>query len=422
MLYCLFRHMASQVLRDVVVRAGERALVRQLSSRALSSTLAIAGTHGRAAPRRHVREPLGAARRRRGRRRLRVLGHAAGRDARRAVLATTPPPRAGDSAGGHATPRRLTMCGRYELHSHPAAIALAFGLASPPDVHARYNIAPMTEVPIVRVNADGQRELVRMRWGLVPRWAKDPSIGARMINARGETIADKPSFRMSYRRHRCLLPADGFYEWRAAPARPARARPRASSRSTSGWRTARSSASPGSTSAGAARTGDVLDTCTIVTTAANALLAPIHDRMPLIVAPEHYARWLDPANADVADLIAPFPAAAMAYYPVSRGSTTCATTTRRCSSGSRRWPPKAAADPSRRRLRRSRNRCSDAPARRAGPRACADVASAPSIRRVAVRRDEQRHVVMRAGIRHAEIERHFVDERRPRQRAPFAAK
>ena len=109
------------------------------------------------------------------------------------------------------------MCGRYELHSHPAAIALAFGLASPPDVHARYNIAPMTEVPIVRVNAEGQRELVRMRWGLVPRWAKDPSIGARMINARGETIAEKPSFRMSFRRHRCLLPADGFYEWRAPP-------------------------------------------------------------------------------------------------------------------------------------------------------------------------------------------------------------
>ena len=113
---------------------------------------------------------------------------------------------------------RLTMCGRYELHSHPAAIALAFGLAHPPDVHARYNIAPMTDVPIVRVNAEGQRELVRMRWGLVPRWAKDPSIGARMINARGETIADKPSFRMPYRRHRCLLPADGFYEWKAPAA------------------------------------------------------------------------------------------------------------------------------------------------------------------------------------------------------------
>ena len=105
------------------------------------------------------------------------------------------------------------MCGRYELHSHPAAIALAFGLAHPPDVHPRYNIAPMTDVGIVRINAEGTREFVRVRWGLVPRWAKDPAIGNKMINARGETIADKPSFRMAYRRHRCLLPADGFYEW-----------------------------------------------------------------------------------------------------------------------------------------------------------------------------------------------------------------
>ena len=105
------------------------------------------------------------------------------------------------------------MCGRYELHSHPAAIALAFGLAEAPDVHPHYNIAPMTDVPIVRIGTDGERELVRMRWGLVPRWAKDPSIGAKMINARGETIQDKPSFRTAYRRHRCLIPADGFYEW-----------------------------------------------------------------------------------------------------------------------------------------------------------------------------------------------------------------
>ena len=207
------------------------------------------------------------------------------------------------------------MCGRYELHSHPAAIALAFGLAHPPDLHARYNIAPMTDVPIVRVNAEGQRELVRVRWGLVPRWAKDPSIGARMINARGETIADKPSFRMPFRRHRCLLPANGFYEWRtpaAGASESQRKQPLHIGMADGSffglgglyerWR------------------GDddrVLDTCTIVTTAANALVQPIHDRMPLVVAPEDYARWLDPANADVADLIAPYPAAAMALYPVS---------------------------------------------------------------------------------------------------------
>jgi putative SOS response-associated peptidase YedK len=205
------------------------------------------------------------------------------------------------------------MCGRYELHSHPAAIALAFGLAQPPDVHARYNLAPTTDVPIVRVNAEGRRELVRMRWGLVPRWAKDPSIGARMINARGETIADKPSFRIAYRRHRCLLPADGFYEWmQAGTDEHPRKQPM-----HIGMRDASLFAFGGLYERWLSAEGTVLDTCTIVTTEANSLLKAVHDRMPMIVAPGDYARWLDPANAEVADLIAPYPSEAMAYYPVS---------------------------------------------------------------------------------------------------------
>ena len=208
------------------------------------------------------------------------------------------------------------MCGRYELHSHPAAIALAFGLAHPPDVHARYNIAPMTEVPIVRVNAEGQRELVRMRWGLVPRWAKDPSIGARLINARGETIADKPSFRMPFRRHRCLLPADGFYEWMSVAGPGANEPPRKQPQHI-GMADGSLFGFAGLYERWRSEAGDVLDSCTIVTTEANALLRPLHDRMPAIVAPEHYARWLDPANAEVVDLLVPFPAGRMAYYPVS---------------------------------------------------------------------------------------------------------
>jgi len=209
------------------------------------------------------------------------------------------------------------MCGRYELHSHPAAIALAFGLAHPPDVHARYNIAPMTEVPIVRVNAEGQRELVRMRWGLVPRWAKDPSIGARMINARGETIAEKPSFRMSFRRHRCLFPVDGFYEWMTVPTGSNAGGPPHKQPQHVGMADGSLFGIAGLYERWRSEDGDVLDTCTIVTTEANALLRPLHDRMPAIVAPEHYARWLDPASADVVDLLTPYPAAAMAYYPVS---------------------------------------------------------------------------------------------------------
>jgi len=205
------------------------------------------------------------------------------------------------------------VCGRYELHSNPTVIALAFGLARPPHVAARYNIAPTDDVPIVRIGASGERELVSMRWGLVPRWAKDLSIGARMINARGESIQSKPSLRMAYRRHRCLLPADGFYEWSAVTAG-------AETRRVAfhvGMATGSPFGLAGLYERWMSNSGAVVDSCTIVTTEANALLRPLHDRMPLIIAPDDYARWLDPANDNVADLIVPFPPADMAYYPVS---------------------------------------------------------------------------------------------------------
>jgi putative SOS response-associated peptidase YedK len=201
------------------------------------------------------------------------------------------------------------MCGRYELHTHPAAIALAFGLPEPPSIAPRYNIAPMQQVPVVRLRADGTRECVEMRWGLVPRWAKDPSIGVRLINARAETIVDKPSFRTAFHHHRCLLPADGFYEWQttATGKQPVHV--------------ARRDGAPigfaGLFERWLAADGSVLDTCTIVTTAANDLLRALHDRMPVIVAPADYARWLDAANPDVLDLLAPFPSAALACHPVS---------------------------------------------------------------------------------------------------------
>jgi putative SOS response-associated peptidase YedK len=154
-----------------------------------------------------------------------------------------------------------------------------------------------------------------MRWGFVPRWAKDPSIGNRMINARGETLADKPTFRMAFRRHRCLLPADGFYEWQAvpgAPGEPSRKQP---------LHIGMKDGEPFGLAALYERwmspDGEVLDTCTIVTTDANALLAPVHDRMPMIVPREHHVRWLDPREGDVRDLVVPFPAERMTHYPVS---------------------------------------------------------------------------------------------------------
>jgi putative SOS response-associated peptidase YedK len=202
------------------------------------------------------------------------------------------------------------MCGRYELHTHPAAIALAFGLDHPPAWSARYNVAPMQNVPIVRLNAAGGRELVQVRWGLVPRWARDPSIGSKMINARGETVASKPSFRTAYRRHRCLLPADGFYEWMTAADQHKQP-------ILIAMKDGHVFGFAGLYERRLAPDGEPLDTCTILTTAANDLLRPLHDRMPVIVPPGQYARWLDPEEADPSDLIAPYPAAAMTYWPVS---------------------------------------------------------------------------------------------------------
>ena len=201
------------------------------------------------------------------------------------------------------------MCGRYELHSHPVALALAFGLAHPPALAARYNVAPMQNVPIIRYNAAGERELVQVRWGFVPRWAKDPSIGARMINARAETVAERPAFRNAYQRHRCLLPADGFYEWRQGPG------------AKQPMRIARADGQPfgmaGLYERWLSPEGEVLDTCAILTTRANARLAPLHDRMPVIVPPEHYDRWLDAANHEVDALFEPAADDLLAAHPVS---------------------------------------------------------------------------------------------------------
>lgn len=202
------------------------------------------------------------------------------------------------------------MCGRYELHTNPAAIALAFGLAWPPEIHPRYNIAPTQQVPIVRVNAAGERELVQVRWGLVPRWARDPSIGARMINARAESVVTKPAYRTAFRRHRCLLPADGFYEWRTradGSRRPVRV----------GMKDGGVFGLAGLYERWLSPDGEPLDTCAIVTTNANALLAPLHDRMPVIVPSAAYEEWLDPATSDPELLLASFPSEPMTWWPVS---------------------------------------------------------------------------------------------------------
>jgi len=193
------------------------------------------------------------------------------------------------------------MCGRYSLTTPVEGLRLLFDFPEQPNLKPRYNIAPTQEVAAVRAappagpdkrgeagRSGSQRHLVLLRWGLIPSWAKDPAIGARMINARAETLAEKPAFRSAFRRRRCLVPADGFYEWQkreTGPKQPYRiARPDGGPFAFAGlWESWRDPAED-----------RAVESCTIVTTAANAVLSPIHHRMPVILAPESYDLWLDP--------------------------------------------------------------------------------------------------------------------------------
>lgn len=201
------------------------------------------------------------------------------------------------------------MCGRYELHSHPSVIALQFGLTATPALAPRYNIAPQTQVAVVRLDAGGTRELGLLRWGLIPFWAKDPSIGGRMINARSETVASKPAFRQPFRRHRCLLPADGFYEWAGGAGRRQPVWIGAADGRVLGL--------AGLYDVWHDPAGAPVESCTILTAPANALVAPIHDRMPVVIRPDDYERWLRGSPDDAAGLLAPCPPEALRSHPVS---------------------------------------------------------------------------------------------------------
>lgn len=199
------------------------------------------------------------------------------------------------------------MCGRYALHSHPSVIALAFGLDTVPEFAPRYNIAPGTPVLAVRAG-EGCPQPALLRWGLIPGWAKDPAIGQRLINARAETLAEKPSFRNALRRRRCIIPADGYYEWQktAAGKRPWYASPAEGVFGFAGlWESWNGPEGP-------------LATCCIVTCEANAQVRAIHERMPAILNPADYASWLDPQNPAPQALLRPAPAAAIRLRPVSR--------------------------------------------------------------------------------------------------------
>ena len=204
------------------------------------------------------------------------------------------------------------MCGRFTLRSSGEAVAEAFGLAETPDLFPRFNIAPCQPVAVVRhePRAEG-RELALLRWGLIPPWADDPSVGDRLANARSETAATKPSFRRAFRSRRCLVVADGFYEWRRTNGRKQPYfvglrgdRPFGLAGLWERWE----------------KGGEPVESCTILTTDANELMQPIHERMPVIVPPDQYGLWLDPRCQDsekLAKLLRPFPAEGMLAYRVS---------------------------------------------------------------------------------------------------------
>ena len=203
------------------------------------------------------------------------------------------------------------MCGRYNLIEDARALVDFFILDNSLEMLPRYNIAPSQDIPVVRQDREG-RELSLLRWGLIPHWAKDHKIGYRMINARAETVAQKPSFRTAFRRRRCLIPATGFYEWKkvAGGKQPYNIR----------MKDGGLFAFAGLWERWKGGDGNLVESCTIIVTDANDLVRPVHERMPVILDPADYGTWLDPGLQEPArlrPLLVPHPSAGMDLYPVS---------------------------------------------------------------------------------------------------------
>lgn len=190
------------------------------------------------------------------------------------------------------------MCGRYDLSDNPAAIKARFSVPLVPEFAPNFDVRPTEVNPIVRLGHEGDRKCALARWGLVPVWAKDLKFGTRCINARAETLATAPAFRHAYRTRRCLVPANAFYEWSGPKGHRLKWRITVKDEplfALAGlWEWWKDPASD-----------EGIETYTIVTTDANEALAQIHDRMPVIVAPENHATWLDP-NRSPEKLLAPY--------------------------------------------------------------------------------------------------------------------
>jgi len=209
------------------------------------------------------------------------------------------------------------MCGRYLLKAPADALRRAFGFVEQPNLMPRYNIAPTQDAPVLRERREpkGERTLQMLRWGLIPWFAEDMKGGAKLINARGESVATKPSFREAFRKRRCLVLADGFYEWRVEgkvrqPYLIER-RDREAFAFAGLWERWVPKTRPPEP--------PYIDSFTIVTTSANALLQPLHQRMPVILAPEDWGRWLDrtASEAELKALLKPAAGDLLSYVPVS---------------------------------------------------------------------------------------------------------
>ena len=205
------------------------------------------------------------------------------------------------------------MCGRFTLIAPGEAIAELFDLTEIPSIVPRYNIAPTQPIAAVRLSpSSGARELSYFHWGLIPRWAKDTKIGSRMINARSETAAEKPSFRTAFKYRRCLVPADGFYEWQKLNGgkQPVRIQ----------MKSGDPFAIAGLWEHWISSDGSEIESCILMTTEPNELLGVVHNRMPVLLHPDDFDRWLDTKTypgAEVQGLLRPFPADEMTFYPVS---------------------------------------------------------------------------------------------------------
>jgi putative SOS response-associated peptidase YedK len=204
------------------------------------------------------------------------------------------------------------MCGRFTLRTNARDLVEIFQQLHEVELSPRYNVAPTQSVAVIR-QVERHRELSMMRWGLVPIWSKDPKAGPPLINARADTVATKPSFRTAFKKRRCLIPVDGFYEWQKTGAktkqpfyiRMAKDHPFAFAGLWEHWRGADSSA---------------IDSCTIITTDANDTLRPIHDRMPVILPEDEYDKWLDPKCEDpskLCELLKPYRSEEMTAFPIS---------------------------------------------------------------------------------------------------------